>query len=286
MLEFAPMLFELAVDDEFTMFDELSLLLESFFEGAFNSLLLETLLELDSLLDELLILELFLLLEILLELDSLLEAFFDEALLDDLTIELFLLELFTELLIKLDFLLNELFTLELFLLLLEILLELDFLLDELFTLELLLLLETLLDELLTLELFSLLLEILLELDFLLDELFTLELFLLLLEEILLELDFFDDELLDELAANGVSITHALSVTSFPSTVTVVFPLSSIVTLIFSLLMLYPAGALVSFTVYVPAGNPLKPTTPAAFETAVRFFPFPVSSNVAPDKPAI
>ena len=51
-------------------------------------------------------------------------------------------------------------------------------------------------------------------------------------------------------------------------------------------MLYPAGALVSFTVYVPAGNPLKPTTPAAFETAVRFFPFPVSSNVAPDKPAI
>ena len=265
MLEFAPMLFELAVDDEFTMFDELSLLLESFFEGAFNSLLLETLLELDSLLDELLIL----VLEILLELDFLLEAFFDEALLDDLTIELFLLELFTELLIKLDFLL-----------LLEILL------DELFTLELLLLLEILLDELLTLELFSLLLEILLELDFLLDELFTLELFLLLLEEILLELDFFDDELLDELAANGVSITRALSVISFPLTVTVVFPLSSIVTLIFSLLMLYPAGALVSFTVYVPAGNPLKPTTPAAFETAVRFFPFPVSSNVAPDKPAI
>ena len=147
MLEFAPMLFELAVDDELTMFNELSLLLESIFEGAFNSLLLE----------------------ILLELDFLLEAFFDEALLDDLTIELFLLELFTELLIKLDFLLNELFTLELFLLLLEI---------------------------------------------------------------LLELDFFDDELLDELAANGVSITHALSVTSFPSTVTVVFPLSSIVTLIF------------------------------------------------------
>ena len=232
MLEFAPMLFELAVDDELTMFDELSLLLESIFEGAFNSLLLEILLELDSLLDEFLILELFLLL--------------------------------LEILLKLDFLLDELLILELFLLLLEILL------DELFTLELLLLLKTLLDELLTLELFSLLLEILLELDFLL----------------LLELDFFDDELLDELAANGVSITHALSVTSFPSTVTVVFPLSSIVTLIFSLLMLYPAGALVSFTVYVPVGNPLKPTTPAAFETAVRFFPFPVSSNVAPDKPAI
>ena len=217
-------------------------------------LLLEALLELDSLLDELLILELFLLLEILLELDSLLDELF--------TLELFLLLL--EILLELDSLLDEFLILELFLLLLEILL------DELFTLELLLLLETLLDELLTLELFSLLLEILLELDFLL----------------LLELDFFDDELLDELAANGVSITHALSVTSFPSTVTVVFPLSSIVTLIFSLLMLYPAGALVSFTVYVPAGNPLKPTTPAAFETAVRFFPFPVSSNVAPDKPAI
>ena len=200
------------------------------------------------------------LLEILLELDSLLDELF--------TLELFLLLL--EILIELDSLLDEFLILELFLLLLKILLKLDFLLDELFTLELLLLLETLLDELLTLELFSLLLEILLELDFLL----------------LLELDFFDDELLDELAANGVSITHALSVTSFPSTVTVVFPLSSIVTLIFSLLMLYPAGALVSFTVYVPAGNPLKPTTPAAFETAVRFFPFPVSSNVAPDKPAI
>ena len=56
MLEFAPMLFELAVDDELTMFDELSLLLESIFEGAFNSLLLEILIELDSLLDELLIL--------------------------------------------------------------------------------------------------------------------------------------------------------------------------------------------------------------------------------------
>ena len=109
MLEFAPMLFELAVDDEFTMFDELSLLLESFFEGAY-SLLLETLLELDSLLDELLILELFLLLEILLELDSLLD---------------------------------ELLMLELFLLLLEILFKLDFLLlDELFELELELLLET------------------------------------------------------------------------------------------------------------------------------------------------
>ena len=111
-----------------------------------------------------------------------------------------------------------------------------------------------------------------------------ELFLLL--ETLLELDFFDDELLEELTASGVSITRALSVISFPLTVTVVFPWSSIVTLIFSLLMLYPAGALVSFTVYVPAGNPLKPTTPAAFETAVRFFPFPVSSNVAPDKPSI
>ena len=168
-------------------------------------------------------------------------------------------------------LLDELLILELFLLLLEILLELDSLLP---------------DELLILELFLLLLEILLELDsLLLDELLILELFLLLLET-LLELDFFDDELLDELAASGVSITRALSVTSFPLTVTVVFPLSSIVTLIFSLLMLYPAGALVSFTVYVPAGNPLKPTTPAAFETAVRFFPFPVSSNVAPDKPAI
>ena len=51
-------------------------------------------------------------------------------------------------------------------------------------------------------------------------------------------------------------------------------------------MLYPAGALVSFTVYVPAVKLLNSTNPAAFEVAVRFFPFPVSSNVAPDKPAI
>ena len=97
MLEFAPMLFELAVDDELTMFDELSLLLESSFEGAFNSLLLEILLELDSLLDEFLMLELFALLKILLELNFLLdellmlelEAFFDEALLELFTLELF-----------------------------------------------------------------------------------------------------------------------------------------------------------------------------------------------------
>ena len=95
--------------------------------------------------------------------------------------------------------------LELFLLLLEILLELDSLLDELFILEL----------------FLLLLETLLELDFLLDELLMFELFLLL--ETLLELDFFDDELLEELTASGVSITRALSVISFPLTVTVVFP---------------------------------------------------------------
>ncbi len=55
--------------------------------------------------------------ELLIELDFLLEAFFDEVLLDDLIIELFLLEtsleLFTELLTELDFLL-ELFKLELF----------------------------------------------------------------------------------------------------------------------------------------------------------------------------
>ena len=44
--------------------------------------------------------------------------------------------------LELFLLLDELFTLELFLLLLEILLELDFLLDELFELELELLLET------------------------------------------------------------------------------------------------------------------------------------------------
>ena len=57
-----------------------------------------------------------------------------------------------------DFLL-ELFTLELFLLLDEILLELDFIIDER----------------LTIELFSLLLKILLELGFVIDELWTLEL---------------------------------------------------------------------------------------------------------------
>ena len=113
MLEFAPMLFELAVDDELTMFDELSLLLESIFEGAVNSLLFEILLEFDFLLlDELFTLELFLLLEILLELDSLL----DELLILELSL------LLLETLLELDSLLDELFTLELFLLLLETLL--------------------------------------------------------------------------------------------------------------------------------------------------------------------
>ena len=47
--------------------------------------------------------------------------------------------LLDEISLELDFLLDELFTLELFLLLLEILLELDFLLDELLILELFLL---------------------------------------------------------------------------------------------------------------------------------------------------
>ena len=70
-----------------------------------------------------------------------------------------MLEAFT---LELDFLIDELLILELFLLLLETLLELDFF-D---------------DELLILKLFLLPLEILLELDFLLDELFELELELL------------------------------------------------------------------------------------------------------------
>ena len=108
---------------------------------------------------------------------------------DDFTLELLLL-LLLETSLELDFLLDKLFTLELFALLLEILLELDFLLDELLMLELFLLLDTADDftlELFTLELeaffdealldalLELFTELLIELDFLL-ELFKLELF--------------------------------------------------------------------------------------------------------------
>ena len=98
--------------------------------------------------------------ELLIELDPLLEDFFDEALLDDLIIEFFLLLL--EALLELDFLLDELFTL-------EILLELDFLLEAFFN-------EALLDDLI-IELFlldaslKLFAELLIELDLTL-ELFT------------------------------------------------------------------------------------------------------------------
>ena len=167
------------------------------------------------------------------------------------------------------------FMLELFLLL-EILLELDFLLDELLMLELFLLLdETLLDRLFTLELFLLLLEILLELDSLLDEFLMLELFALL--KILLELNFLLDELLmlelllillEDLTlllielllyavAIGVSTSFASFVIFFPFTVTVVTPVSLIFTVITSGLSLYPFGALISLIVYVPVGRPLK-----------------------------
>ena len=97
------------IDDELAT----SLLLDSTDDALLDDLIIELFL-LDALLldtaDDFL-LELFA--ELLIELDFLLEAFFDEALLDDLIIELFLLdallELFAELLIELDFLL-ELFT--------------------------------------------------------------------------------------------------------------------------------------------------------------------------------
>ena len=170
-------------------------------------LLLEILLELDSLLDELFLLLLETIsLELLFKLDNflLLNAIFELLLLTALD-ELLILELFTgrlpprwlltvadfiddELATSLlldstdDFLLDEFLMLELFLLLLEItLLELLFKLDDFLLLD---------------ELFELLLEILLELDFLLDELLILELFTGRLPPrwLLTVADFIDDEL--------------------------------------------------------------------------------------------